>query len=92
LTFQRAALVRLQRELVLLKLRVAKGELVEAAAVERDEFTIARTVRDAILGVPDRVAAAIAAATKTDEVHQILSEELRSALGALADRFEEQAS
>jgi hypothetical protein len=76
---------RAVRELYLA--RLAKIEFEERASklVSRDEvtvaaFTTARTVRDNLLNIPDRVAAMLAAEDDPTRVHEILSEEIRKAL------------
>jgi hypothetical protein len=76
---------RAVRELYLA--RLAKIEFEERAAklVSRDEvtvaaFTKARTVRDNLLNIPDRLAAMLAAESDPAEVHQILTDEIRKAL------------
>ena len=60
--------------------RLAKIEFEEKTAqlVSRDEvqvaaFTRARTVRDNLLNIPDRLAATLAAESDADKVHQILT-------------------
>lgn len=67
--------------------RLAKIEFEERAGklVSRDEVTIAaftkaRTVRDNLLNIPDRVAALLAAESDAVRTHQILSDEIRKAL------------
>ena len=72
--------------------RLAKIEFEERSGklLSRDEvtvtaFTVARTVRDNLLNIPDRVAAMLAAETDPGRVHQILSEEIRKALIELCD-------
>ncbi len=76
---------RAVRELYLA--RLAKIEFEERAGklISRDEvtvaaFTKARTVRDNLLNIPDRVAAMLAAETDPVRTHQILTEEIRKAL------------
>jgi hypothetical protein len=71
--------------------RLAKIEFEEKSAklVSRDEvqigaFTKARTVRDSLLNIPDRLAATLAAETDADKVHQMLTVEIRKALDELA--------
>jgi hypothetical protein len=72
--------------------RLAKIEFEERSGklLSRDEvtvaaFTVARTVRDNILNIPDRVAALLAAEANPARVHQILSDEIRKALIELCD-------
>jgi len=71
--------------------RLAKIEFEEKTAmlISRDEvlvaaFTKARTVRDNLLNIPDRLAATLAAEGDADKVHQILTGEIRKALDELA--------
>ncbi|MCL4796494.1 MAG: hypothetical protein KJZ84_18160 [Bryobacteraceae bacterium] len=71
--------------------RLAKIEFEERTAklVSRDEvqvaaFTKARTVRDSLLNLPDRLAALLAAETEAGTVHEILTMEIRRALDELA--------
>ena len=71
--------------------RLAKIEFEEKTAklISRDEvqvaaFTKARTVRDNLLNLPDRLAATLAAEPDADKVHQILTGEIRKALDELA--------
>jgi hypothetical protein len=71
--------------------RLAKIEFEEKTAklISRDEvqvaaFTKARTVRDNLLNIPDRLAATLGAESDADKVHQILTGEIRRALDELA--------
>ena len=71
--------------------RLAKIEFEEKTAklISRDEvqvaaFTKARTVRDNLLNIPDRLAATLAAEADVDKVHQMLTGEIRKALDELA--------
>lgn len=71
--------------------RLAKIEFEEKTAklISRDEvqvaaFTKARTVRDNLFNIPDRLAATLAAEADADKVHQMLTTEIRKALDELA--------
>ncbi len=71
--------------------RLAKIEFEEKTAklISRDEvqvaaFTKARTVRDNLLNIPDRLAATLAAEADAGKVHAILTGEIRKALDELA--------
>lgn len=77
---ERARLSRTQREKLEIDICQRRGELVEAAAVERDAYKTARATRDRLLNVPDRVATLIAAETDPAAVHTLLSTEIRLAL------------
>ncbi len=62
------------------------GELVEVETVRREAFESARALREAILSVPDRLAAELTAETDPNRVHSRLTEELTIALEAVAAR------
>ena len=61
------------------------GELVVARDVKSQAFTLARAVRDGMMGIADRLAPQLAAATDPRQVHALLTTEIRVALRALAD-------
>jgi phage terminase Nu1 subunit (DNA packaging protein) len=88
LTAERARLVGVQRELAELKLAIASGKLIDRAAEDRRDFEIARTVRDSILNVPDRIASELAAESDAARVHERLTAELTKCLSSLADVLE----
>src|SRR6185436_10497658 len=76
---------RAVRELYLARLAKIEFEERSGKLVSRDEvtvaaFTKARTVRDNLLNIPDRVAAVLAAETDPVRAHQILTDEIRKAL------------
>jgi hypothetical protein len=62
-----------------------RGELVVGVEVERKAFELARAVRDQMTGIPDRVSGMLAACGDARKVHQMLSDEIRIALGALTN-------
>jgi hypothetical protein len=62
-----------------------RGELVVGLEVERKAFELARAVRDQMSGIPDRVSGMLAACGDARKVHQMLSDEIRIALGALTN-------
>lgn len=66
-------------------MRVRRRELVEREPVRRAFRHAAITARDAVLAVPDRVSAVLAAESDPDALHARLTEELRAALERLAD-------
>jgi len=61
--------------------RRKRGEVLDAAEVERDHFQAARTLRDRILNVPDRCG------ELTPAVRARIRDELRLALGEVADEL-----
>jgi len=85
--------VAAQREIKLdLENRQRGGLLIDALVARRQSFEAARTVRDAILNVPDRIAAELAAETDPGRLHRRLEEELRRALVSLAEILGGEAS
>lgn len=74
-----------QAKLAQLKFEKESGQLVDADAVKAEAFKIARTVRDSMLNIPDRVAAEFAGINSTHEIHTRLTEEIRKALEGLAE-------
>lgn len=74
-----------QAEKARLEALQGRGELVPAADVKRQAFETARATRDALLGIPDRLAAQLAACSDARQVHVLLTEELRVALRGLAN-------
>jgi len=80
--------VSFQREVKLeLENLQKRGILIDAAKERRGDFEHARTVRDSMLNIPDRLAAELAAETDARRVHARLDEEIRKALDTLADIF-----
>lgn len=76
--------------------RLAKIEFEERSGklVSRDEvaiaaFTKARTLRDNLLNIPDRVAAVLAAEVDPVRTHHILTDEIRRALNELSSQDSE---
>lgn len=68
-----------------LKAKQAAGELIEKVKVDDFLFDKARKVRDAILGVPSRICAELAAETDPHQLEVKLTSELVKALEELAD-------
>ena len=67
-------------ELKNLELEEKKGKLINAEEVREAAFTKARTVRDAILNIPDRISATLAAESDQIAVSKLLMDELVQAL------------
>ena len=74
-----------QAELARLEALRGREELVPADQVKAEAFARARAVRDALLGLADRLAPILAATTDARECHRLLTEEHRVALRGLAD-------
>ena len=59
------------------------GKYVDADDVKVAAFNKAREVRDSLLNITERLAAVLAAESDERRVHQIMIDEIRSALEAL---------
>ena len=81
----RAKSEHFRAELARLDLEVKEEKLCEAEKVRREAFSLARSVRDAVNSIPDRVANQFAAETDPVVIHQALAKELRKALERLTD-------
>jgi hypothetical protein len=80
---------RAVRELYLARLAKIEFEERSGKLLSRDEvttaaFTRARTMRDNLLNIPDRIAPMLAAESDPAVVHQILSDEIRQVLNDLS--------
>lgn len=62
-----------------------KAELVPAEEVKREAFNLGKTIREALLNIPDRVANQFAAESDPQAVHLALTGEIRQALEQLAN-------
>ena len=75
-----------EAELARLKYEQQAGTLVDAEAVKKEAFKTARTIRDGLLNIPDRVSAELAGIDDSFAVHRRLTEEIRKVLeNALGD-------
>jgi hypothetical protein len=72
-------------ELAKVKALQARQEVVPLDVVKREAFALAKAVREALINIPDRVANQLAGESDPAAVHQLLSDELISALGQLAN-------
>lgn len=80
---QRAKMVY-QAEREKLALLREREELLPIADVKAEAFALARQVRDAMLGIPDRLAQQLAAQQDPRACHQLLTNEIQVALRGLA--------
>lgn len=79
-----------QREIALeLTNQQRQGRLVDAKEAERRYFEEGRTIREAMLAIPDRFASQLAAETSRAKVHEMLEAAILSTLTALADSLED---
>lgn len=81
----RAKSEHFRAELARLDLEVKEDQLVEVSRVQREAFSAARAVRDALSNIPDRVSNQMAAESDPVIIHQTLTDEIRKALESLTD-------
>jgi hypothetical protein len=74
-----------EAKLTELEYKERNGELVAVRDVKAQAFALSRSVRDGLMGIPDRLAPMLAATQDARQVHHLLSEEIRVALRVLAD-------
>ena len=68
-----------------LEFETKQGRLIEAVAVRKTIAEAVRSLRDGILGLPDRLATVLAAESDSKKVHVTLKTELTRELEALAN-------
>lgn len=67
-------------QLAQLKIAEMKGSLLSADKVKHDNFIFARSVRDQLMTIPDRVSAILAAERDERKIYLRLTEEIKQAL------------
>lgn len=77
----REAFTARQKEL---EFKIKSGQVIDKDKVEKAAFEVARIARETILGVPDKIAAELAAEPDVQKVHFILKTALAQALETLA--------
>ena len=60
------------------------GKLVDADEVRAHLFGLSRRMRDALLGIPDRLAPVLVGQSDQAVIHQLITEELMTSLGELS--------
>lgn len=68
-----------------LELAEKEFRLIDRAGVESQAFATARTVRDSMLAIPDRISSLLAAENSAPKVHEALTQEIRKALAVVAN-------
>jgi hypothetical protein len=66
------------------KAKAEIGELVPIEEVKTEAFNAARVVRNNLLNIPDRVSALLASMSDAEKIHELLSQEITTALEELA--------
>lgn len=78
----REAFTARQKEL---EFKIKSGQVIEKAQVEKAAFEVARIARETILGIPDKIAAELAAEPDVQRVHFLLREALLQTLETIAE-------
>ena len=71
-----------------LEYEARQGEMIKAEVVRRSMADAGRTIRDGILGLPDRLATVLAAESDAKKIHVTLKTELSRELEALANAID----
>lgn len=79
-------------QLAKLSRRKKEGELVEAVKVDDDWARVGQMIRDALLPMPQRVAAQVAAMTDPVAIRDLLAAEVRQTLTYLSGQIENEAA
>lgn len=74
-----------QAELAKLELHQKRKDLLPAEQIKREAFSLAKTIREALINIPDRVANQLAGETDPQAVHMTLTGEITQALERLAN-------
>ena len=74
-----------QAELAKLQVTQQRGELIPVDEVKKEAFALGRSVREGLANLADRLSHQLAGETDPARIHQVLTEEHRSALVELAD-------
>jgi hypothetical protein len=74
-----------QAELAKLQVSQQRAELVPAEQVKKEAFQMGRSVREALANLADRLSHQLAGETDPARIHQVLTQEHRSALVELCD-------
>lgn len=74
-----------QAELAKLQVAQQRKELVPADEVKKEAFQVGRSIREALSNLADRLSHQLAGETDATVIHEILTEEHRNALIALAE-------
>jgi phage terminase Nu1 subunit (DNA packaging protein) len=75
-----------------LKADEMSSQLIPADQVRLDFFDLAKSLANAILAVPDRLANELAATQSSERVHQLLSADLRRCLEDMQEHWDRQKS
>lgn len=73
-----------QARLAKLEFEERSGKLVDAAEVKSRAFRLARSARDALMTMPDRLAPILASSMDVQEVHRLLLEDIERTCARLA--------
>jgi hypothetical protein len=68
------------------------GELVKVSEVKDASFKVARTIRNNLMALPDRLAAELAAETNQFRVHKTLTDEIRRAISDVIKDLDQEGS
>ena len=85
LTTARTATEWRRAQLMEIELQARQGDLIPRATVEKQNFAIARTLRNRVLGIAPRIAAEVFAGETVADCQRIIDRELRLALEVISE-------
>jgi len=80
-----ALIANLRAALLQIEVQKERGELVMAADVKKDWINMVVGIKNALIGLPDRLSALVAASSDQRECRRLLKTEIGHALNALGD-------
>lgn len=83
ITDSRALLLAYQSELAKIELDTKRAELMPVAEHEKVVFKLARSARDAMLAIPDRLSAELGGITDPHVIHAKMTTEIRAAIDGM---------
>lgn len=75
--------IKLQKAQI--ELKQLQGSLVSMDQVKKDQFLLARLLRDQLMSFPDRISALLTSMNDERKINQLLKDEIRSALKSVID-------
>jgi|GEM_PF-840649 len=86
----RNKLLEAKAQIAAMEAKKMRGELLDAAAVHKQDFNIARALRDSLQGIPDRVASMAAAESDVAKVYDLIRTEIDHALNSAVEAMTSQ--
>ena len=79
----------LKYQMAQIELEQLKGSLIEVSKVRKDNFLLARILRDQLLSIPERISAQLVGMMDEREIYRLLKDQITEALKAMEDKTRE---